>query len=147
VVRESGTTHVGDVPPADYRALAQFRRLIRSYLRFSEGAARREGLEPQQYQLLLAVKGAPEGQPTTITYVCETLQIRHHSAVELVNRTEARGLVQRVRGLEDRRVVFVTMTEKGDDVLRKLALHHLAELRSAGAELVRALDAVINRRT
>jgi DNA-binding MarR family transcriptional regulator len=82
---------------AEYQALAQFRFLIRRYLNNSEKAARSVGLEPQQYMGLLALRGLPETQEPTIRALAERLQIQHHSAVELVDRMERRGLFQRER--------------------------------------------------
>ena len=133
-------TAIGD---ADYRSLAEFRARIRRFVHFSEDLARRSGVEPAQYQLMLAVKGAPGDHPPTITYLCDVLQVRHHSAVELVNRTEARGLVARFREAPDRRLVFVRLTESGERTLAALATDHVAELQTTGPALVRALDAVL----
>src|SRR3989442_8012669 len=91
----------------DYRALAEFRYQLRRFERFSERAARAVGLEPQQHQLLLAVKGMPAGVPATIGLLAERLQVQHHTAVELVDRMQARGLVRRSRAGADRRRGFV----------------------------------------
>jgi len=124
---------------ADYRALADFRYPLRRFLNFSEQAARAAGLEPQQHQLLLGVKGVADGQRTTIGALAERLQLRHHSVVELVDRTEARGLVQRLRGDDDRRQVLVRLTALGEALLSRLALVHRAELRLVGPALLRAL--------
>ena len=129
-----------------YRSLAEFRAQIRRYLRFSEEAARQAGVEPAQYQLMLAVKGAPSGRATTISYIGEALQVRHHSAVELVNRTEARGLVERFREGPDRRLVFVRVTPAGESLISGLASHHVQELQGAGPVLVRALEAILRER-
>ena len=134
------------MPPADYEALAEFRAHIRRYLHFSEDLVRRSGVEPAQYQLMLAIKGAPPDRQTTISYLCDVLRVRHHSAVELVNRTEKRALVSRSREAPDRRLVFVRLTPEGERLLDELAAHHLAELRTAGPELVQALEAVLNSR-
>ena len=134
------------LPPADYEALAQFRAHIRRYIHFSEDLVRRSGVEPAQYQLMLAINGAPAGQQTTISYLCDVLRVRHHSAVELVNRTEKRALVSRSREAPDRRLVFVRLTAEGERLLDDLAGHHLAELRTAGPELVRALESILNSR-
>ena len=95
------------VTPAEYRALAKFRYELRRFLRFSEQAARAAGLEPQQHQLLLAVRGMPPRAPATNGGLGERLQLRHHSTVEVVDRMEARGLVRRARQGHDRRWVAV----------------------------------------
>lgn len=129
----------GEINQSDYEALAEFRYQIRRFLRFSERAARSAGIEPQQHQLMLIVKGMPEGTSTTISEIAERLQIQHHSTVELVDRLVARGLVSRKRGSEDRRQVMVQLTAKGEKLLRDLSLHHRDELKSAGGDLVVAL--------
>lgn len=126
----------------DYRALAEFRYQIRRFLRFSEEAARHAGLEPQQHQLLLAVKGMPEDRRARIGEIAERLQIQHHSAVELVDRLSANGLIVRKRSPEDRREVLISLTAKGERVLRELSMHHQSELRNSLPELVTSLKRV-----
>ena len=115
---------------ATYRALAEFRYQIRRFLHFSEQAARSAGLEPQQHQLLLALKGLPDAVPATIQTLAERLQLRHHSTVELVDRLVTRGLVRRRRNPSDRREVFIDLTVQGETILRHLSVHHLTELRA-----------------
>ena len=127
----------------DYRSLAEFRHQIRRFVHFSEGAARRAGLEPTQHQLLLALKGLPSGVRPRIGELAERLQIQHHSAVELVNRLQAGGFVRRRRGREDRREVLVELTSRGENILRQLSLHHRTELRSQGPALLTALKRLI----
>ena len=131
-----------DLKVADYRGLAEFRYQIRKFVRFSEGAARRVGLEPQHHQLMLAVKGMPESRAARIADLAERLQLEHHSVVELANRLEKRGLIQKVRGEQDRREVRVKLTTRGDSLLGKLTRHTRAELRSAAPALVRALQRI-----
>lgn len=120
---------------AEYRALAAFRYELRRFLRFSERAARSAGLEPRQHQLLLALKGMPEGGQATIGVLADRLQIEHHSAVELVDRMEAHDLVRRARAQVDRRTVRVELTERGDAMLGLLSVFHRAELRSVAPAL------------
>jgi len=127
----------------DYRALADFRYQLRRFLRFSDQAARDAGLEPQQHQLLLAVKGIPDGVEATVGTLAERLQVRHHSAVELVDRMEERGLVRRMRGAADRRQVLVSLTARGEALLGRLSTAHRAEVRSIGPRLLRALGSII----
>lgn len=127
----------------DYRAMAELRYEVRRFLRFSETAARAAGLEPQQHQLLLALKGLPRGKRPTISVLAERLQIQHHSTVELIDRLAARRLVRRYRSRTDRREVFVRLTRDGEEVLRRLSLHHLHQLRSVGPTLAQVLNAVI----
>ncbi len=129
---------------ADYRALAEFRYQIRRFLGFSERAARSSGLEPRQLQLLLALKGLPDGAEPTIGELARRLQVEHHSAVEMVDRLERRKLVTRVRDAADRRRVLVQLTPRGDAVLRDLSLSHKSELRAAAPALVEALNAVVS---
>jgi len=124
---------------ADYESLAELRYQIRRFLHFSEQAARKAGLEPQQHQLMLTLKGLPTGTRPRISELAERLQIQHHSAVELVNRLAAGGHVRRHRGGEDRREVLLSLTPKGEKVLRQLSLHHKAELRMRGPALIAAL--------
>ena len=129
----------------DYRALAEFRYQIRRYMRFSEQMARAAGLEPQQHQLLLAVKGLPEGRKATIGELAERLQLQHHSTVELVDRLTERGLVARERDHEDQRRVIVHLTTEGQDILQRLANIALTELRSTGPNLVQALNSLLDQ--
>jgi DNA-binding MarR family transcriptional regulator len=128
----------------NYVALAEFRYHIRKFIRFSERAARAAGVEPQQHQLLLAVKGMPDGVAPTIGEIASRLQVVHHSAVELVDRLEDQGLVQRRRNSEDRRQVFLSLTPKGERILRDLSVHHRRELAASGPELSNALRALIS---
>ena len=132
-----------DVTLAEYRALAEFRQTLRRFYTFSAEAARAGGLEPQQHQLLLALRGLPGGAEATIGTLAEGLGIRHHSAVELVDRMEARGLVRRARGARDRRRVLVRLAPHGRALLLRLTLAHRAELRSIGPALVRALGRLV----
>jgi len=130
-------------PSVDYKALAEFRYQIRRFLTFSQQAARAAGIDPQQHQLLLAIRGLPEGIKPSIRTLAERLQIRHHSAVELIDRSVAHGLVQRQRDGIDRRQVTIHLTSKGERLLSELSLHHRDELRTAGPELARVLRATI----
>lgn len=127
----------------DYQSLAEFRYQIREYLYFSENAARRTGLEPRQYQLMLALKGLPESARPRIGELAERLKIQHHSTVELANRLAAGGYVRRRRGGDDRREVLLSLTPKGEKMLGELAGSHLSELRQAGPALLAALKRVM----
>lgn len=133
-----------DISLEEYQALAEFRYQIRRFLHFSEQATRAAGIEPQQHQLLLALKGLPEGRQATIGELAERLQLQHHSTVELVNRLVERGFVQRCRDEGDQRRVLVHLTPRGEEILRELSFEHRAELRSNGPALVRALNALLN---
>ena len=128
-------------PP--YREMAEFRYQLRRFLRFSELAAPAAGLEPQQYLLLLALRGLPEGTQPTVGALAERLQLRHHSTVELVDRLQRRGLARRARDVRDRRQMLVRITARGERVLRRLAQHHREALEVVGPRLGRALRAVL----
>jgi DNA-binding MarR family transcriptional regulator len=123
------------VTQSEYQALAAFRHAIRQFLRFSEAAAEAVGLTPRQYQALLAIKGVPPGQRPTIGDLAGQLQVHHHSAVGLVDRLVAHGLVVRRAAPEDRRRVQLALTARGERMLRRLATAHRAELRQIGPRL------------
>ena len=124
---------------SDYQALAEFRYQIRRYLHFSEQVVKKAGLERGQYQLMLAIKGMPDGVRPRIRELANRMQIRHHSTVELINRLEAGGYVRRERAQDDRREVLLALTPKGERVLSELAMHHHNELRTAAPSLVASL--------
>lgn len=136
---------VPKISSSDYRALAAFRYEIRKFLAFSEQAARQSGIEPQQHQLLLAVRGLPEGTRPTIGAIAERLCVKHHTAVALVDKLEASGLVARKRSTEDRREVLLELTPQGKAVLRGLSSLHRQQLQSAGPEVIRALQNILER--
>src|SRR5262249_32438522 len=120
---------------AEYELLASFRYALRQFLRFSEDAARAAGIEPQQHQALLAIKGFPERDWITIGELAGRLQIKHHSAVGLADRLVANGLVAREIASDDRRQVYLMLTLRGEALLDQLAAAHKAELRRLGPEL------------
>jgi DNA-binding MarR family transcriptional regulator len=134
----------------DYRSLAEVRYQIRKFSHFSEQAARQVRMKPQQHQFLLALKGLPEKVRPNVGALAERLQIQPNSAVELTNRLVKKGLVRRHRESgngrnKDGREVLLTLTLKGEDVLRELSLYHREELRTAGPALITALQAVLKR--
>ncbi len=128
---------------SDYQALAELRYQIRRFLHFSEQAARMMDLEPQQHQLMLALKGLPAGLLPTIKTLAERMQTQHHSTVELVNRLSRAGLVRRSRTGEDRRQVLLILTAKAENMLTELSMGHQAEFRTQGPALVAALERVM----
>ena len=130
----------------NYAALAELRHRIRKFLAFSEEASRAAGLEPQQHQLLLALKGAPDGEAPTIGYLAERLLVRHHTAVGLVDRLVDAKLVTRKPSQTDRRRVVVQITARGERLLRKLSLAHHNELERAGPALVVSLASLLDHR-
>ncbi|WP_298378323.1 helix-turn-helix domain-containing protein [uncultured Bradyrhizobium sp.] len=123
----------------DYAALARFRYQLRSFLAFSEEAAQQAGLTPQQHQALLAIKGFSGMEPTTVGDLARYLLIRHHTAVELVNRMTKLGLLTRAVDAADGRRVLVTLTAQGERKLQTLSKIHLEELTTAGPALGKIL--------
>lgn len=112
----------------DYRDILLFRKQLRRFLAWSEAQSRAAGLTPTQHQLLLAIRGHPGPAAPTISDVAEHLQLRHHSAVGLIDRAEAAGLVRRVSDPDDRRVVRVILEGRGEEALEDLTSLHIAEL-------------------
>jgi DNA-binding MarR family transcriptional regulator len=129
-----------------YQALAEFRYLIRCYLNSAGTAAESVGLEPQQYLAMLQLRGLPSNQEPTVRMLADRLQIRHHTATELINRMEKRGLLRRERSSKDRRSVLLHLTPRGEKLLGRLVRQRLTELRVAAPALVHALRSVIVRR-
>ena len=129
----------------NYKAMAELRYQIRRFLRFSENAARQAGIEPQQHQLLLAVRGLPDALKPTIGVLAERMQLQHHSTVELIDRLVERNFLFRLRSTDDKRQVLVKLTHDGEEFLQTLSLHHLQELRSAGPTFVKVLQSLIEQ--
>jgi DNA-binding MarR family transcriptional regulator len=128
----------------DFKAMAELRYQIRRFLRFSENAARQAGIEPQQHQLMLAVRGLPGELKPTIGVLAERMQLQHHSTVELIDRLVERGFLCRLRATDDRRQVLVKLTHDGEEFLKTLSIHHLQELQSAGPRFVKILQGLID---
>jgi DNA-binding MarR family transcriptional regulator len=114
----------------DFTRLLSFRDGLRSFLHWSETVARQAGLTPAQHQLLLAVRG--HGSLPSLGDIADHLMLRHHSAVELVDRAVRSGLVERVADPDDHRVVRITLTKEGERKLRALSAAHLEELSRIG---------------
>lgn len=114
----------------DFESLSAFRHQMRRFERFSERAAQAEGLTPQQYLVLLHVKGQPGREWASVGDIAERLQVTPHAAVSLVTRCEALGLVERRPSETDRRQVEVHLLPEGQRLLERLAELHRAELRS-----------------
>jgi DNA-binding MarR family transcriptional regulator len=127
----------------EYRALGELRYRIRRFLQEGDVTAKQAGLEPQQYLLLLAIRGLPERQEATISALADRLSLRHHSTVELLDRMEARGYVKRIRGREDRRQVLVSLQPRGEKLLEKVVEQRIIELRANGRALVSAISALL----
>lgn len=131
-----------ELDPAEYRKLEEFRYQIRRFLHFSETAAREAGIEPQQHQALLALKGIPADFPPTIRYLADRLLLKHHSAVGLVDRLQNLGLITRHTNPADARQVLLHLTKKGERILHSLSVAHRGELEEAGPKLTAALRAI-----
>ena len=123
----------------DYRTLATFRHALRVFLRFSEDAARTEGLTPNQHQLLLAIRGFSGADAPTIGDAAASLQLQHHSVVELVDRAVDAGLVTRRVDPNDRRRQRLALTAKGARTLARLSAAHREELRRFRDEMTEVL--------
>jgi len=124
--------------------MAELRYQIRRFLRFSENAAREAGIEPQQHQLLLSVRGLPDNLKPTVGVLAERMQLQHHSTVELIDRLADRGFLCRLRATDDRRKVLVKLTHDGEEFLNKLSLRHLQELQSTGPKFVKIMKSLID---
>src|ERR1700729_3222309 len=125
---------------AKYETLAEFRYILRQFVHFSENAAQAAGITPQQHQALLAIKGFPGRDRVTVGELAERLQLRHHSAVGLVDRLAKEKLVWRPPSAKDRRQVFIQLTHQGEKVLGKLSSAHARQLRRMGPGLNRLLE-------
>jgi DNA-binding MarR family transcriptional regulator len=123
------------ITKAEYETLADLRYSLRQFLHFSEEAAHNAGVTPQQHQALLAIKGFPEGRSITIGELAERLQIRHHSAVGLVDRLVLKNFVAREHHPADRRQVFLRLTKLGEEMLEKLSTAHKEQLRRIGPHI------------
>ena len=123
----------------DYQALAHFRYQLRKFLSFSEAAAHKAGLTPQQHQALLAIKGFSSAEPVSVGDLAEFLLVRHHTAVELVDRMAKLGLLGRIVDDDDSRRIFVQLTRKGEQKLQTLSKIHFEELQAASPSLTKIL--------
>jgi DNA-binding MarR family transcriptional regulator len=132
-----------ELSTAEYQALAELRYRIRKFLREGDTVASDTGLEPQQYLLLLMIRGIPHGQEATVSNLAERLVLKHHSVVELIDRMETHGYVRRSRSREDRRSVLVSLLPRGAKLLEEVAHHRVGELRASGAALANAIAALL----
>jgi DNA-binding MarR family transcriptional regulator len=132
-----------EITTAEYRALAELRYRIRKFVGEGDAMARAAGLEPQQYLLLLAIRGLPEGVEATIRTLAGRLALKHHSAVELIDRLEAHSYVRRSRSRDDRRSVFVALLPRGEKLLEQVARDRIGELRASGTAFVNAISALL----
>jgi DNA-binding MarR family transcriptional regulator len=124
----------------DYERLLEFRTALRRFNHWSELQAKAVGLTHAQHQLLLAVKGHRGTDEPTIGDVADSLLLRHHSAVELVNRAQAGDLIERHRDTSDGRIVRLRLTPKGEDCIQRLTALHISELHQLGPLLQGVID-------
>lgn len=134
------------ITSGEYRALAELRYRIRLFLREGDATAHAQGLEPQQYQMLLAIRGLENGELATIGKLAEKLAIKHHSAVELIDRLEKHGYVKRLRDKGDRRQVHVLLLPRGEKALAAVVKERISELRASGDALVRTIEKLLENR-
>lgn len=134
------------VMPEKLAELAEFRYRLREFLSFSEAATEAVGISAQQYQLLQVIAAVPEGQERSISHVAERMLLRHNSAVELVDRAQRSGLVQRMVDESDHRRSLLEITERGQHLLSLLVEEHLKEIEAKGLEISRALQRLISAR-
>src|ERR1700730_17677863 len=134
-----------EIKTEEYCAARLLRYRIRHFLGEGDAAARAAGLEPQQYLLLLMIRGLPAGEQATIRTLAERLALKHHSVVELIDRLETHGYVRRTRGRDDRRRVLVSLLPRGERMLEQVARHRISELRATGHELVRTIDQLLEK--
>ena len=134
------------ITDGEYHALSELRYLIRRFLQEGDATARVAGLEPQQYLLLLAIRGLEPGQEASIRTIADRLALRHHSTVELIDRMETHGFVKRTRGREDRRQVLVSLQPRGEKLLEKVVAQRIVELRSHGHALVESIGKLLESR-
>jgi DNA-binding MarR family transcriptional regulator len=123
----------------DYEALAAFRYAMRKFLRFSKETLARAKLTPEQYEALLAIKSSAGPNGITVGELSERLQVKHHTAVSLIDKLAARKLVTKERATDDRRLVYIKLTGLGGSVLPRLAAIHRREIRHRSPEMIHAL--------
>jgi DNA-binding MarR family transcriptional regulator len=133
------------VSRAEYQALAEFRYQLATFLRRRRRAAVDAGLEPQQYELLLAIRGLPKNKKPSIKQIAEQLKLQHHSAVELTSRLVKRGLVSRERSKVDRRSVLLSLTKKGEQAVSMVVQYSLEQLQKEAPELLKTLGRLVKK--
>ena len=131
---------IAELRQHDFEKLLAFRVALRRFQRWSEDQAQAAGLTHVQHQLLVAIKGHPGARPPAIGDLAAYLLLRSHSTVELVDRAQAAGLVQRTPDTDDGRVVRVRLTKSGDRILQRLTRDHLHQLH----DLATVLDELVS---
>lgn len=131
------------ISPAEYQTLSEFRHQLAGFLRRRRQAAESRGLQAQQYELLLAIKGLPQGRQPTVKQIAEQLQIQHHSAVELASRLARRGLLRRDRSAQDRRAVLLSVTKAGEKLVDEIVRYSFQQLEEEAPALLRTLSRIL----
>jgi DNA-binding MarR family transcriptional regulator len=134
------------ISDTEYRALAELRYRIRHFIQEGYAAAQRSNLEPQQYLMLLAIRGLPQSAVARISTLAERMALKHHSAVELIDRLESHGLVRRSRSERDKREVRVSLLPQGSKLLDRVASERISELKASGVALANAITALVRRK-
>jgi DNA-binding MarR family transcriptional regulator len=129
----------------EYETLAEFRYHLARFLRRRKDAALAEGLQAQQYELLLAVAGQPKHKQPTIKEIASQLRLEHHTVVELADRLEKRGLLARQRSPIDRRVVLLRLTRTGRNVLSRIVRFSFSQLRDEAPALIQSLRRILQK--
>lgn len=132
------------VRDSEYAALAELRYRIRQFVQGSDHAALAAGIEPQQYQMLLVIRGLSNQDEASIGRLAERMLLRHHSAVGLIDRLESQGFVRRTRSSTDLRRVRVSLLPRGKRVLEDIVRQRLDELRDRGHAFVAAIAAILD---
>jgi len=135
----------GELSRREYETLAEFRYHLARFLRRRKDAARAEGLQAQQYELLLAVSGLPRATPPTIKEIAGQLCLEHHTVVELADRLEKRKLLVRDSSGVDRRVVLLRLTREGQSTLDRIVKFSFAQLCEEAPELIRTLRSILKK--
>lgn len=130
------------ITDSEYELLAELRYALRTFASFSERAARAAGISPAQHQALLAIRGHGSRAPLSIGDLAERLLIRHHSAVGLVQRLVARGLVRRSQDPDDGRRARLSLRPRGESLLQRLSTAHRDELGRIGPHIEALLEAL-----
>jgi len=130
------------VNPVDFETLAAFRYQIRKFLRFSKDLLSSENLTPDQYQALLAIRAYSPKRGVSVTDLAEQLQVRHHSTVGIVDQLVLRQAVVRAVAADDRRKILLTLTDKGESLVQRLAPPHREELSRLSPEMIRTLQQI-----
>ena len=94
-------------------------RIVEPWEKFLKATAE---LTPNQYNVLRILRGSDPAR-LACSDIADRMIARDPDITRLIDRLSRRGLVARVRGRQDRRVVEVAITDKGRAVLRGLDAH------------------------